>query len=76
MKARKEECNPTEKRLLGVKDLCTFLSMGRDRSIEFAKAAGAERKVGRRCLYDRKVLERALDDENNFIQTVGKMKED
>ena len=48
--------------MLSAKEVCTYLGLGMNRGVEFAKAAGAERKVGRRCLYDKKVIDRALDN--------------
>ena len=61
MKARKEISIVSEKRLLDVKEVCNYLSLGRNRAVEFAKSIGAERKIGRRCLYDKVVIDRHLD---------------
>lgn len=63
----------TEARLLSIPDLCTFLSMGKVRAVEFAKECGAERKIGRRCLYDRAVIEAVLDDQEEFKNVVSSM---
>ena len=52
----------SEKRLLDANEVCMYLSLGRNRGIEFAKSLGAERKIGRRSLYDKTVIDRALDD--------------
>lgn len=51
-----------EVRMMDVQGLCSYMSMGRTRAVEFAKAAGAEKRVGRRCLYDKRILDRALDN--------------
>ena len=51
--------------MMDVQGLCAYMSMGRTRAVEFAKAAGAEKRVGRRCLYDKRILDRALDDLEN-----------
>lgn len=51
-----------EKRMFDANETCIYLGLGRNRGIEFAKAAGAERRFGRRRLYDKKVLDKALDD--------------
>ena len=51
-----------EIRMMDVQGLCAYMSMGRTRAVEFAKAAGAEKRVGRRCLYDKRILDRALDN--------------
>lgn len=63
----------TQARLLSIPDLCTFLSMGKVRAVEFAKECGAERKIGRRCLYDRTVIEAVLDDHEAFDRVVSSM---
>lgn len=60
MKERIKEFN-AEKRLLDVSETCAYLNLGRNKGVEFAKSVGAERKIGRRCLYDKKVLDQALD---------------
>lgn len=52
----------TEKRLFDATEVCAYLSLGRNKGIEFAKSIGAERKIGRRCLYDKAVIDRILDD--------------
>lgn len=59
----KERNNSTcaEKRLLDATEVCVYLGLGRNRGVEFAKSVGAERKIGRRCLYDKKVIDNALD---------------
>lgn len=50
-----------DKRLLDASEVCIYLSLGRNRGIEFARSIGAERKIGRRCLYDKVVIDRYLD---------------
>lgn len=50
-----------EKRLLDVKELCRYLSLGKNRAVDLGKSIGAERKIGRRCLYDKVVIDRYLD---------------
>lgn len=61
MNARNNVSVVNEKRLLDANEVCMYLSLGRNRGVEFAKSAGAEVKIGRRCLYDRVVIDRALD---------------
>lgn len=51
-----------EVRMMDVRGLCAYTSMGRTRAVEFAKAVGAEKRIGRRCIYDKKVLDKALDE--------------
>lgn len=43
MNARKNECVMGEKRLLDANEVCMYLSLGRNRGVEFAKSVGAER---------------------------------
>lgn len=51
----------SEKRLLDATEVCVYLSLGRNRGVEFAKSIGAERKIGRRCLYDKVVIDHYFD---------------
>lgn len=59
---RIKENETTCKRLFDVPDLCAYLNMGRTRAVEYAKQIGAERRFGRRCLYDKRIIDRALDE--------------
>ena len=62
MNKRTETGNASlEVRLLNADQLRTFLGLGKNNSVIFARECGAERHFGRRCLYDKKVLEAALD---------------
>lgn len=61
MTERKNVSVVSEKRLLDANEVCMYLSLGRNRGIEFARAIGAERKIGRRSLYDKVVIDRYLD---------------
>ncbi len=62
MNARKNECVMGEKRLLDANEVCMYLSLGRNRGVEFAKSVGAERKIGRRSLYDKVIIDKVLDE--------------
>ena len=61
MTERKMVSLVNEKRLLDANEVCMYLSLGRNRGVEFARSIGAERKIGRRCLYDRVVIDKYLD---------------
>ena len=50
-----------ESRLMNTKEVCSYLNLGLNRGVEFAKSIGAERKIGRRCLYDKAVIDRYFD---------------
>ena len=45
---QRSNATTTEKRLFDAAEVCSYLSLGRNRGIEFAKSIGAERKIGRR----------------------------
>lgn len=57
-----------EKRLLDANEVCMYLSLGRNRGVEFAKSIGAERKIGRRCLYDKVVIDRYFDKQAGGVK--------
>lgn len=61
MVERKNVSVVSEKRLLDATEVCMYLSLGRNRGVEFARSIGAERKIGRRSLYDKVVIDRYLD---------------
>ena len=54
-------------RLMSAKEAGTYLGLGRNRCVEFAKSIGAEVAIGRRRLYDKVVIDRYL---NRKIQEV------
>ena len=51
-----------ETRMLDVNALCTYISMGKTRATEFGEKCGAKRKMGKRTLYDKRIIDKALDD--------------
>lgn len=51
-----------EKRLLDANEVCIYLSLGRNKGIEFAKEIGSEIKIGRRSLYDKNKIDAYLDE--------------
>lgn len=68
MKTRRTVVDNNEKRLIDSREVCNYLSLGRNRGIEFARSIGAERKIGRRCLYDKVVIDRYLDKQALEVQ--------
>lgn len=52
----------TEKRLLGVNELTQYLSMGKNKSVEYARSIGAERRFGKRVLFDKVVIDKAINE--------------
>ena len=61
MTERKNISVVSEKRLLDANEVCMYLSLGLNRGVEFARSIGAERKIGRRSLYDKVVIDRYFD---------------
>ena len=63
MKVRENQTiSISEKRLLSAIEVCTYLSLGRNKGIEFAKEIGSEIKIGRRSLYDKNKIDAYLDE--------------
>lgn len=52
----------SETRMLDVNALCEYISMGKTRATEFGEKCGAKRKMGKRTLYDKRIIDRALDE--------------
>lgn len=66
MKERQNQsivCGVNDKRLLDASEVCYYLSLGKNRGIEFAKSIGAEVKVGRRSLYDKVKIDHYLNEQ-------------
>ena len=51
-----------EVRMLDANALCVYISMGKTRAIEFGEKCGAKRKFGKRTLYDKRIIDKALDE--------------
>lgn len=49
------------KRLLDVKEVCEYCGIGVCNAREWCKTIGAERRIGRRVLYDRLVIDAEID---------------
>lgn len=63
------------KRLLNAKELCIYVGLGKSKAVEWAKAVGASRHMGRRVFFDRVALDKALDgmtDKDNGLHLVQK----
>ncbi len=52
-----------EKRLLDTNEVCIYLSLGRNKGVEFAKSIGSEVKIGRRSLYDKYRIDKYLNEQ-------------
>lgn len=60
MRERKNEATMI-KRFADIKEACSYTSLGRNSLVKLAKAAGAERRVGKRVLYDLHRIDEFLD---------------
>ena len=49
-------------RLFSVKDLCDYIHMGECNAVKWAKSIGAGRRIGRRILFDKQVIDKAIDN--------------
>ena len=62
MKIRSDHTQDTkEVRMMDTKALQGYLSMGGNRAVEFGKGCGAARYIGRRLLFDKRIIDKALD---------------
>lgn len=55
--------NNREVRLLGIDELCAYLSLGKSKAVEVAKEIDCGIKIGKRCLYDRKKIDAWIDSQ-------------
>lgn len=55
----------SEKRMLSVDEASFYTGMGRNTCREWLREIGAIRKIGRRVICDRKVIDAALDNMSN-----------
>ena len=62
MNSRGKENNLQQVRMMGLPELCAYIGMGQTNARKFGVDAGAVRKIGRRTLYDRIVIDKALDN--------------
>lgn len=50
-----------EVRLINTEELAAYIGIGRSRAASFGKEAGAEVRLGSRLLFDKKIIDKALD---------------
>ena len=46
---------------MSINELQQYIGLGKNRAFEFGKRVGALKKIGRRYLYDKSVIDRALN---------------
>lgn len=51
----------SEKRLLNIKEVCAYTGRGQTKARIFMDDIGATRKFGSRVLFDKKIIDEALD---------------
>jgi hypothetical protein len=51
-----------EKRLLNIKEVCIYTGIGETNARLWMDEIGAVRRFGRRVLFDKKAIDKALDD--------------
>ena len=61
MNKRQTTAPIAEVRLIGINELASYLGIGRNSAIRFGEESGAVRRIGRRTLYDRRIIDRAID---------------
>lgn len=50
------------KRLFNVSEMLRYTGLGRSKGLEWCKEIGALRHIGTRALYDRRVIDKAIDE--------------
>lgn len=73
MNIRKEPTNsaPIPKRLLSVEEASGYLGLGKSAAKIYLEKIGAKRKIGRRVLYDKTVIDTALNAATEVEQDDG-----
>ena len=69
------ENNFNGKRLLGKRELCAYIGMGQSRGVEWAKGIGAAIRKGGRLLFDKCVIDKAINTHGEYTRD-GKKKGD
>lgn len=61
MRVRERSGGLSEKRLLDAAEVAEYTGLGRNTARKFAEEAGALKRYGKRVLFDRIVLDKAID---------------
>lgn len=56
---------PLQKRLLSITEATVYLGIGRSSALKYLAEIGAKRKIGRRALYDKAVIDENLSKPPN-----------
>lgn len=57
-----EQVRISEKRMLSIKEVCKYIGQGETKTRIYMDVIGATRKFGRRVLFDKTVIDAALDE--------------
>ena len=52
------------KRFLTITEAADYLTLGKSKANSFCEAIGAKKKIGKRCVYDRSVIDAYFDGED------------
>jgi len=63
MRKREDDGNLMQKRLLSSREAAAYLGLGLTSTRRFCDSIGATRRFGSRVLFDRLVIDKALDEE-------------
>lgn len=64
MRLRKEVNQIENKRLLSISDVCLYVGLGKNTARVYMDEIGATRKIGSRVLFDKVIIDKALDNMN------------
>ncbi|MDF2950699.1 MAG: hypothetical protein K0S18_282 [Anaerocolumna sp.] len=53
--------NVSIRRLMEISEACLYLSLGRNKTMEFCESINAVVRIGRRCLYDKVIIDEYLN---------------
>lgn len=62
MNKQKVTGNIAEKRLLNIKEVCSYIGVGQTQARKYMDKIGATKQFGRRVLFDKNVIDSALDE--------------
>ena len=65
----------TSKRLLSITEATVYLGVGRSTALSYLEEIGAKRKIGRRTLYDKQVIDNALSEQSKPNQSNNEKEE-
>ena len=62
MRQKNNDGKIEEKRLLNIGEVCSYIGLGQNRAREYMDKIGATRKFGRRVLFDKTIIDAALNE--------------